>query len=245
MLSQVNSYICKLLKYMKYFTTVFFILLTVFYAHSQTYEIGAMIGGANYIGDVGSTSYINPNTLAVGGIFKWNRSARHAFRGSVLIANVSGDDLKSSNNRREQRGYSFNNTIKELSIGIEYTFWEFDVHAQKSISAPYLYTGLTGFSYGALRKNSRNSIVKYDNALSVAIPMVIGYKATLGQNAMIGFEIGARYTFTDDLDGSNPVESLSEDQDLKFGNTNSDDWYVFTGIAVTFAFGRKPCYCNF
>jgi hypothetical protein len=230
---------------MKYFVTVFLILSTVFIAHSQTYEIGGMIGGANYIGDVGSTTYINPNSFAVGGIFKWNRSARHAFRGSVMVAKIKGDDSKSSNNRRSERGYSFENTVKELSIGIEYTFWEYDVHAQKSISAPYLYTGLTGFTYTALYKRNSGQIVEYDNAASIAIPMIIGYKATISQNAQFGFEIGARYTFTDDLDGSNPIKGLADSESLKFGNTNSDDWYVFTGITVTFAFGRKPCYCNF
>lgn len=230
---------------MKYFATVFLILSTAFLAHSQTYEIGGMIGGANYIGDVGKTNYINPNALAVGGIFKWNRSARHAFRGSVMVAKIKGDDAKSSNNRRKERGYSFENTVKEVSIGLEYTFWDFDVHAQKAISSPYLYTGLTAFSYSALYKRNSGQIVEYDNAASVAIPMVIGYKANMGQNAMIGFEIGARYTFTDDLDGSNPIKGLADEEGLKFGNTNSDDWYVFTGITVTFAFGRKPCYCNF
>jgi len=49
---------------MKYFATVFLILSTAFYAHSQTYEIGGMIGGANYIGDVGKTNFINPNSFA-------------------------------------------------------------------------------------------------------------------------------------------------------------------------------------
>lgn len=230
---------------MKYFATVFLILSTVFFAHSQTYEIGGMIGGANYIGDIGSTSYINPNSFAVGGIFKWNRSARHAFRGSVMVAKLKGDDSKSSNSRREQRGYTFENTVKEVSLGIEYTFWDFDVHSQKSISTPYLYTGLTYFWYDALYKRSNDVITDYDGASSVAIPIVVGFKANIGQNAMVGFEIGARYTFTDDLDGSNPVKNLSNNENLKFGNTNSDDWYVFTGITVTFAFGRKPCYCNF
>jgi hypothetical protein len=230
---------------MKYFATAFLLFSTALAAHSQTYEIGGMLGGANYIGDVGKTNYINPSSLAVGAIFKWNRSARHAFRGSVMIAKIKGDDAKSSSSRRKQRGYSFNNTVKEISIGIEYTFWDFDVHSQKAISTPYLYTGLTGFSYSALYKNGKGNIVEYDNAASVAIPIVIGYKANINQNAMFGFEIGARYTFTDDLDGSNPIKGLADDEGLKFGNTNSDDWYVFTGITVTFAFGRKPCYCNF
>ena len=231
---------------MKYFATVFLILSTAFFAYSQTYEIGGMIGGANYIGDVGKTNYINPNSLAVGGLFKWNRSARHAFRGSVMIARIKGDDAESSNSRRKQRGYSFKNTIKEVSVGIEYTFWDFEVHSQKAISTPYLYTGLTYFSYSTLSKEKDRSIMtKYGDGGSFAVPMVIGYKANMGQNAMIGFEIGARYTFTDNLDGSNPVNDKADFENLKFGNTNSDDWYVFTGVTVTFAFGRRPCYCNF
>ena len=41
---------------------------------SQIYEIGGFIGGSNFIGDVGSTTYINPNEPAFGGVIKWNRS---------------------------------------------------------------------------------------------------------------------------------------------------------------------------
>ncbi len=230
---------------MKYFGTVFLLLTTAFMAKAQTYEIGGMVGGANYIGDVGKTNYINPGTLAAGALFKWNRSSRHAFRASLLVANIEGDDTKSENNRREQRGYYFNNTVKELSIGLEYTFWDFDVHSLESISTPYLYTGITAFGYSALYKNERNQIEKYDNAISFAIPMVVGYKVRVSTNMMVGFEVGARYTFTDNLDGSNPVKGKADDENLKFGNINSNDWYVFTGITVTFAFGRRPCYCVF
>ncbi|QAA81913.1 hypothetical protein EI546_09340 [Aequorivita sp. H23M31] len=230
---------------MKYFGTVLLFLTTAFLAEAQTYEIGGMAGAANYIGDIGKTNYIHPSTLAVGGIFKWNRSARHAFRASLLVANIKGDDADSDNSRREQRGYSFSNTVKELSIGLEYTFWEFDVHSLESISTPYLYTGLTTFGYSALYKNENNQIEKYDNAISFAIPMVVGYKARVSTNVMMGFEIGARYTFTDNLDGSNPKKGKADDKTLKFGNINNNDWYVFTGITVTFAFGRRPCYCVF
>ena len=204
-----------------------------------------MIGGANYIGDVGKTTYINPNSLAVGAIVKWNRSPRHSFRASILIAEIKGDDAKSDDSRRNQRGYKFKNTIKELSVGLEYTFWEFDVHSQRSISTPYLYTGLTAFSYNTLHKERNGKITSYGEGISFAIPMVVGYKATITRYAQLGFEIGARYTFTDNLDGSNPNKANTDNESLQFGNTNNDDWYVFSGVTVTFAFGRKPCYCNF
>ena len=36
---------------------------------SQTYEIGGFLGAANYIGDVGKTTFIAPKTSVFGGVF--------------------------------------------------------------------------------------------------------------------------------------------------------------------------------
>ena len=72
--------------------------------------------------------------------------------------------------------------------------------------------------------------------------MTIGVKAKVLDHWVIGLEAGARYTFKDDIDGSNPTsDKLSH---LKFGNINSTDWYVFSGMTLTYTFGNKPCYCK-
>lgn len=231
---------------MKYFTTIVLIACSIFIGRSQTYEVGAIVGGTNFIGDVGRTSYIAPSRAAYGGIFKWNRSARHSFRATLMQANLIGEDIESSDPRRQQRGLSFENTVTEISIGLEYTFWDFNLYSGQPQGTPYLYTGLTAFQYKALRKlPGETAIEDYDSAWSPAIPIVFGYKTTLAGKFVLGLEIGARYTFTDGLDGSNPVNGLADVQRFKFGNINSDDWYVFTGVTLTYMFGRKPCYCNF
>ena len=231
---------------MKYFATLFLIVILSMQVYSQTYEVGALIGGVNHIGDVGKTSYIAPNSMGFGGIFKWNRSARHSFRASVLLANIKGDDADSHETRRRERGYTFDNSIKEFSLGLEYTFWEFNMYSRKPVSTPYLYTGLTYILYKASFINPNTKIfIDYEQAGAVAIPMVLGFKAMIATNIVLALEIGARYTFTDDLDGSNPVGVASDRDDLKFGNLNNNDWYVFTGVNINFTFGRKPCYCNF
>jgi len=229
---------------MRFFTSIFLILLMPLFAFSQTYEIGGFFGGANFIGDVGKTTYIAPKTPVFGALFKWNRSSRHSFRGSVLFSKIEGDDSDSNESRRVERGYKFENNIIEVSVGLEFTFWEFDLYSGKPASTPYLYTGLTFFRYNELYKRADDVIVKRDNSGSVAIPMTVGYKSTLGRKFLIAAEIGARYTFTDNLDGSNPSGS-GEIDSLQFGNINNNDWYVFTGITLTYTFGRKPCYCNF
>jgi hypothetical protein len=30
----------------------------------------------------------------------------------------------------------------------------------------------------------------------------------------------------------------------EFGNINNNDWYVFTGLTISFTFGDLPCYCK-
>jgi len=230
---------------MKLYLTIFLILITNTLIHSQTYEIGGFVGGANYIGDIGSTSYIAPKTPVIGALFKWNRSERHAFRGTINFAKIEGDDSDSHESRRNERGYKFENNLIEVSIGIEFTFWDFEMYSGKHASTPYLYTGITYFRYNSLYKRPNNDILEYGKAGSFALPLTVGYKTTLGTHFVLAGEIGLRYTLTDNLDGSNPRKGSDEEDLLSFGNKNNNDWYVFTGISLTYTFGRKPCYCNF
>lgn len=230
---------------MRYITAVIIMVLLSSTSSSQTYELGIMAGGVNYIGDVGSTHYISPNKFAFGGIAKWNRSNRHSFRGSLLYTTLAADDADADDTRRNQRGYEFENSLLEGSLGLEYTFWEWNLHNFKPQFVPYLYTGITGFLSHEMGVAGNNEITKRKRKIDFAIPMVLGFKWTFDTNFVFAFEIGARYTFTDNLDGSTPEEFDGGKNLPSFGNQNTNDWYMFTGFTITYAFGRKPCYCNF
>lgn len=211
---------------------------------SQIYEVGLFAGGSNLIGDVGSTRYIAPNQPAFGGILKWNRSPRHSWRISAIYSNLEARDSKSDDPRRKERGYVYtNNSFFEVSAGMEFTFVDFNLHYDGNKSTPYLYTGVTAAHYD--NYYFRNGIQTSEGSSSWAygIPMVVGFKTTLTNQIVFAIEIGARYTFTDELDGSIP--ETPELQDFRFGNLNNNDWYTFTGVTVTYTFGRRPCYCNF
>ena len=80
---------------MRCFLIIIISVFTLQLTQAQTYEIGLFAGGSNFIGDVGSTYYINPKQPVVGGVFKWNRSPRHSFRFSLLYSELVGDDKKS------------------------------------------------------------------------------------------------------------------------------------------------------
>jgi hypothetical protein len=220
---------------------IILILLTV-NAKAQINELGLFAGGSNYIGDIGPTDYISPNEPAIGIIYKWNRSPRHSWRASFTYANIASDDADSEISGRSQRGFSFESTIKELSVGMEFSWFEFNLHESGFKLTPYVYSGIShiwyddlyyNFATGASEKNDKSKT-------ALAIPMVIGLKSHIARDWIIGFEVGARYTFTDNLDGSNPE---GDNEVLSFGNRESKDWYVFTGLTISYTFTDKPCYC--
>lgn len=230
---------------MRYLTILIILFFSIQFSFSQTHEIGLFVGGSNFIGDVGSTKYIAPNSPAFGAIYKWNRSPRHSFRFSLLYSELKGEDSESDDPRRLERGYNFNNHIIEGSLGIEFTFFDFDLHDERSKITPYLYTGISIAHHDNFFFNNQGTYTSENTtSLAYGIPMTLGLKSTLLDNFVIAFEIGARYTFSDELDGS--VPDGEELVDTKaFGNQNNNDWYMFTGVTLTYTFGKTPCYCLF
>jgi len=228
-------------------------ILVISLSNAQTYEIGVQLGKTNFVGDIGNTTIIRPEDTGFGLIARWNRSERHSFRASFSYLPISADDAVASGPRRQVRGFKFENSVKEIGIGIEYTFWEWNLHSGEKQTTPYLYTGINAISYGdlAVTPEPNRELKAFSDAWGVGIPIVIGIKTTVGRHLVFSFELGARYAFTDNLDGSNPSNlNLSnvpggESLNLNFGNQNNNDWYFFNAISLTYTFGRRPCYCVF
>jgi len=224
------------------------------YTYAQTYEVGAIFGNTAFIGDVGDTEVINTNDpnlvgayqFSYGLLFRWNKSDRHSYRFSVMQHNTFGFDKESNIIERQNRDLEFRTKINELSIGIEYTFWEWDLHSSKRPQfVPYLHTGIAYFFTNHLAR-AGNDLVEAGDLNGFAIPMTLGVKVTLGSRLVLSGEITPRYTFTDNIDGSAPSELDSSNAFPEFGNPNSNDWYIFAGFSLTYTFGRKPCYnCSF
>ena len=210
---------------------------------SQIYEIGGFVGGSNFIGDVGSTTFINPNEPTFGGVLKWNRSPRHSLRASLIYTTLSADDIESTDPRRKLRGYNFSAGALEASFGIEFNFLDFDLHPGVPISTPYLFTGLSVVNYPNFHFSSTDLVSEKTRTNAVGIPITLGFKTTLTSHIIMAFEVGARYTFSDNIDGSDP-KSEELKKTVRFGNFNNTDWYMFSGFTLSYTFGRKPCYCN-
>ena len=217
------------------------VFVQVLVIHSQIYEVGLTYGKTNFIGDIGNTQFINPSNDGVGFLVRWNRSPRHSYRFSFINSSLSGDDLKSKDSRRIERGYNFSSNINEFSLGMEFNFLNYDLHTTFDKFTHYFYTGITytSFDKQILENGYINNLDKVDS--SIGIPIIIGAKFRIENSFILSFEIGARYKFTDKIDGN---ILNSEVISYNFGNINNNDWYMFTGFNITYTFGRKPCYCN-
>ena len=195
----------------------------------QINEVGVFLGGSNYIGDIGNSYWIYPNSFAVGAVYKWNMHPRYSIRANYTYSKITGNDAQSNNSFRKYRGASFSNSIHELVAGIEYHFFKYNLSKIGHTSTPYILLEAGVVNYGTFSAGRTYNFI---------MPFGVGYKMKLAQNIGIGFETSFRYTFKDDIDGY-PYDKNSENIQI---NPNDNDWYVFTGITLVFAFGREGCY---
>lgn len=224
--------------YFKFFT----ILLIFNIGLSQIHEIGPLISGTNYVGDIGNDQFINPNQLGFGIIYRWNKSPRHSYRFHYNYGMLKGDDALADSKSRNMRGLTFDNRVHELGLTMEFNFFEFDLHQFGFQATPYVATGFNVFNYK--EQYFLNNNLNFDsNNWSYSIPIILGIKTKLTRSLVLGGEVGVRYALTNNLDGSDPKNTNYSN--LRFGNLNSNDWYVFTGFYLTFTFGDNPCFCPF
>ena len=226
---------------------------------SQDNEIGLFFGGTNYIGDVGPTTYVNPFlvknsvdngkssfTSVVGILYRKNFSNRFGLRLGLNIADIESSDLwNGSKNYRIERGKSFKNNIQEFHIGIDFNFLEFETSSNDFEFTPYIHTGLSLIRYDALHYPlGINEAQSYGRDNDLAFPITIGLKLKPLKYFVLGFEISAKHSFTENLDGSYPkFEDSNLYSQRPFGSNLSQDWYVYSGITLTYLFGSYECDC--
>lgn len=203
-------------------------------SNAQIYEIGIVVGGSNYFGDVGSEYYINPNNLMGGAIFKWNVNPQVALRGNFTYSQLSGEDYNASSEARQARDIRFVSNIKEFAVGIEYSFFKYNIDNFKQKQTPYLLFQLAAVNYD----------VNIGTKTTMSIPFGIGYKTRIARDFAMAFELRTAYTFTDELDDRNKDNNNVWTPAANLGNPNNNDWYTFLSVSFVYAFGRPPCYAT-
>ena len=177
----------------------------MFPANAQIHELGFFAGGSNTIADIGPTNFIYANSPVFGLIYKWNITTRYAIRGSFMRSTLKNNDVYSSDLSRFRRFLNVENTINEFSLGFEVNFFDFNLHNDDKVFSPYFFSGINYFSYDLLHvplTPGDDVIQKYDGAMEISIPAVVGVKASISPLFVLSLETGIRYALTDNLDGS-------------------------------------------
>jgi len=209
--------------------------------YSQRHELGILMGGVNYIGEVGKTQYINPKHLGYGIIYKRNLTQRIALRAQFSTGKFSANDLNATDLERRARGLSFFNNYSAWGIGMEVNYVSLPVGEFNNSWTPFLYVGIQRLVADELYfPTAENTATAHGRKLTLSVPFGAGVKFNLGQYWVIAAEVQPQFTLTDNLDGSFP-NTDKQPQAKQFSTSLSSDWLVFTGISITYAFGRLPC----
>lgn len=213
-----------------------------FVSHAQRHELGVIAGGVNYIGEIGNTQYFNPKHLGYGIIYKRNLSQRIALRAQFQTGKFSANDKDATDLYRRSREYNFSNTYTALGVGVEVNYVNLPIGDFGTSWTPFLHAGVQRMVvndlYFTLPK--KETAQTQGKKMIMSIPFGVGVKFNLGQFWVIAAEVQPQFTLTDNLDGSFP-DTGKQPSARQFSTSLSGDWLVFTGISITYAFGRLPC----
>jgi hypothetical protein len=191
---------------------------------AQKSEVGLMLGGSVYSGDL-SPALVNFQFIrpAAGIFYRYNYTTHWAAKAAIFAGTITANDAASSDPFQQNRNLSFTSRIFELTGNIEFNFLEYATGDSKRPFTPYIFTGLSVFDFnpkadfngelvelkplGTEGQNLANPPVKPYSLVQLAIPLGLGIKWNLGQRFCLGFEIGSRKTFTrylDDVGGNYP-----------------------------------------
>ncbi len=256
---------------------ILFLLTSVAFGQQQNNksrsELGFLVGGSYYLGDLNPFMPFRNTHLAGGLIYRYNVHSRLAVRTTFNYGEVSADDADSKIEQNRVRNLNFESNLWELASGVEFNYYPFQIGHRRYRGTAYLFAQLGAFHMDPktdfngdlveLRDlgtegqgtslSSRNRYSKFQ----LVVPFGFGARVSLGKRASLGFEFGIRKTFTDYLDdvGSDTyvdVVRLTEESGPiaaqlsnrsgnpfgKRGDASTKDWYVITGVGLTFRLGQ-------
>ncbi len=226
-----------------YFATVCLLALAWTASAQMVFETGLFGGGGLYQGDLNPETYplIQEVQPAFGLFARWRFSDYWGLRTQISRGAFKGNDKNFPDDFA--RDYSFETTVTELHLSLE---WEpfgqsrmINTAAFNTAFTPFFFTG-AGLGYfepqadfqlagdspasGAVALDQKGG----EAAFRPVIPIGGGIKWDLSRGFTLELEAGARWAFTDYLDG------VSET-----GNPDSKDWYWMSGANLVFRF-KKP-----
>ena len=211
------------------------IVLSLSASGQYKWEYGMMLGGSNYLGDIGGKEltrrdfvwdmHLNQTRLAAGAYGRYKFSRRFAVSLTANHIRIQDADRLTTNPARRARNMNFRNRMWEISTRAEITiFYDNDVGGRGYYNPDfklYVFGGISAFHHKPQGQIFSEGELQYDgkwfdlrdfqtegeayNAWGVAIPAGIGFYFTFNKIWRVGWEMGWRTTFTDYIDDISSV----------------------------------------
>lgn len=199
-------------------------------SNAQDLELGVLGGVSYYNGDWNPGIPFNQPEPAFGFLVRYSKNTRWAYR-----ANFSTGAL-TSNNRfarvTETVPAAFSTKISDLSLLVEFNFYDYFTGSRKDYATPYIFAGV---SYFGTNKERMQSI----GFNRFSIPFGFGFKYSINKKLGLGMEWRMHKAFSDDLEEN--LTGLTFD----YPDPNTNDWFNFTVVSLTYKFDlEKRQSCN-
>lgn len=202
--------------YKKQFVYFFVMFLCGLTAKAQVFEVGLGAGGAGYLGDLNQNKPLKISGISAGAFVKANIDPYWAIGIHYAYGKIKADDAKSNNEHFRNRGLNFSTALNEVSLQVDFNFFEYFAGGGTKVFSPYIFTGIGGVLYNptarysnvqgledrkynlrAYRTEGQN--VPYRN-YALTVPYGVGIKVKLKENWGLFSQIGYRTAYTDYLD---------------------------------------------
>jgi hypothetical protein len=217
-----------------------FFLLAATLTGQRNADYGIMGGVTSYLGDINPGRLLYAPSLAGGIFYRYNFHPRQSIRADLLRGGLKASDLDFNNSYQQTRAASFTGKATEFALQYEFNFFPYSTTGKLWNFSPYFAAGLGGtfvnssgssFTGGTLVNSSGSAFIP-------VIPFSVGFKINVHKNIGLEAEYGFRKTFYDNFDRLKDFIAPSD-----YSWTHNNDWYTFTGLAITWKFFSRLAGC--
>lgn len=182
-------------------------------------ELGILLGASYYTGDLNRMGHFQQMSPAVTLLYRYNKNSRLAWRGSVMVGRIKGDDANSRYEFNQNRNLNFRSNIIEGAVGLEFNYLPYATGrliGERFWYSSYMIVQVAGFYFnprgeynnewyelqplGTEGQGTELSNRDKYRRFQISIPIGLGFKLNVKRRLSVSIEYGARLTFTDYLD---------------------------------------------
>jgi Domain of unknown function (DUF6089) len=236
--------------YIKYFIMVLILGTVTADTKAQKIEVGVLVGGSYYYGDIVNDWQPNTISSAAGVFLRYHLSENLTVKGFGGYCRIGGADSNSTGSSyQKNRNLAFWADVYEGSVQFEYSFVK-DITRGRRLRnrfIPYVFAGLGAFYYMNYANDPLYPLIPAKlwqlgtsgtvySQLSACIPFGAGVRYKITSNFNIGLEVGIRYTLTswlDDVGGPTtffvPEKQLLNGQSKIMSDRSVEQGYLYSG----------------